>query len=159
VLATALVGGVSAAVCLAVVATIWAHERDRVSLRDRIVVDLMVANTVYSTANAIPLNAVSNDIQTCGRQVLSFAVVRFGRAWWFCGKFGLVACELFILVASIRALVRRPSALPVRTEMGLHLACVAVAALAFAVFYTLCAEINASGYNRCVESAPQIQSG
>ena len=53
VFATAAVGMASAAVCIAVTATIVAHGRDRVSMRDRIVVGLMMANAVYSTANAI----------------------------------------------------------------------------------------------------------
>jgi len=67
VLATATVGGVSAAVCIAVAATIVAHGRDRVSMRDRIVVGLMMINAVYSTANAIPLNALRTGVLDCGR--------------------------------------------------------------------------------------------
>jgi hypothetical protein len=87
VVATAIVGGASAVACLAVAATIVAHERDRVSMRDRIVVGLMMANAVYSTANTIPLNELRTGVVNCGRMALSFEAIRFGRAWWFCGKY------------------------------------------------------------------------
>jgi hypothetical protein len=81
VVATAIVGGASAVACLAVAATIVAHERDRVSMRDRIVVGLMMANAVYSTANTIPLNELRTGVVNCGRMALSFEAIRFGRAW------------------------------------------------------------------------------
>jgi len=81
VFATAVVGGVSVLVCLAVVATIVAHGHDRVSARARIIVGLMMANAVYSTANAIPLNALLTGVVDCGRLAISFDTIRFGRAW------------------------------------------------------------------------------
>jgi hypothetical protein len=147
VLATAVVGGASAAVCLAVATTIVAHGRDRVSMRDRIVVGLMLTNTVYSTANAIPLNALRSGVVDCGRLAMSFDAIRVGRAWWFCGKYGLVGFELLILGSSIRAMYRSMSAVPWRAEVAMHAACCAVAVTAFAVFYNLCARINADGYD------------
>jgi hypothetical protein len=152
VFATAAVGGASAASCLAVAATIVAHGHDCVSMRDRIVVGLMMANAVYSTANAIPLNALRTDMLDCGRLAMSFDAIRFGRAWWFCGKYGLVGFELFILGASIRAMRRGfTTAMPRCTEVSMHAACCALAVFAFAVFYTLCARINANGYNGSTE--------
>jgi serine/threonine protein kinase len=151
VFATALVGGASAAACLVVVATIAAHGRDRVSMRDRIVVGLMMANAVYSTANTIPLNALRSSVIDCGRLAMSFDAIRFGRAWWFCGKYGLVSFELLILGASIRALLRGDSAVPRCAEAAMHTACYAIAALAFGVFYALCSRVNANGYNARTE--------
>ena len=147
VLATAVVGMASATICIAVVVTVVAHGRDRASMRDRIVIGLMLANGVYSSANTIPLNAMRTGVLDCGRLAMSFDVIRFGRAWWFAGKYGLVCFELFIVGASIRALHRGLRAMHPRAEAMLHAACWAVAVLAFAVFYTLCAEINADGYN------------
>ena len=147
VFATAVVGGASAMLCLAVIVTIVAHSRDRVSMRDRIVVGLMMANAVYSTANAIPLNALHTDVVNCGRVAVSFDVIRFGRAWWFCGKYGLVCFELFILGASIRALNLGLSVVPAGAEAVMHATCCTVAVLAFVVFYILCEHINAGGYN------------
>ena len=152
VFATSMVGGVSAVACLAVAATIVAHRRDRVSMRDRIVVGLMMANAVYSTANAIPLNALRTSVIHYGRLAMSFDAIRFGRAWWFCGKYGLVSFELVILGASIQALLGGMSAVSARTEAATYAACCAIAALAFAVFYALCSAINADGYNLNAEN-------
>jgi hypothetical protein len=152
VLATATVGGASAAACLAVVITIAAHGREKLSMRDRIVVGLMMANAVYSTANAIPLNALRTNVLDCGRHTMSFDAIRFGRAWWFCGKYGLVGFELFILGASIRAMLRGTSAVPRCAEAAMHVACCAVAAVAFSMFYVMCASINADGYNVVIET-------
>jgi len=152
VFATAVVGGVSALVCLAVTTTIVAHSRDRVSMRDRIVVGLMMANAVYSTANAIPLNLLRTDTINCGRVALSFDTIRIGRALWFCGKYGLVSFELFILGASIRALKRGLSVVPPRSEAAMHAACCTVAVVAFLVFYAQCLRINADGYNNNTEN-------
>jgi hypothetical protein len=151
VCATATVGAASAVACLAVVTTLVAHGRDR-AMRDRIVIGLIVVNTMYSTANVIPIHALRTDELDCGRMAMSFDTIRFGRAWWFCGKYGLVSFELFILGASIRALLRGLSAVSVCAETVMHVACCAVAGLAFAVFYVLCSRINADGYNESVEN-------
>ena len=66
-LATAVVGGASAFVCLACVATIFAHGRDLVSMRDRIIVGLLLANTVFSSANAVPVNSLGFSGGACGK--------------------------------------------------------------------------------------------
>ena len=159
VFATATVGAASAAVCIAVAMTVLANGRDRVSMRDRIVVGLMVANAVYSTANVIPLNALRISVMDCGRLAMSFDAIRFGRAWWVCGKYGLVSFELFILGASIRALHHGTRAVPtVRVEVAMQVACCVVAALAFVVFYTLCAQINEAGYNADVEEESYLDA-
>jgi hypothetical protein len=152
VFATAMVGGASAAACIWVATTIVAHGHDRVSMRDRVVVGLMITNALYSVANAIPLNALRVSVVDCGRHAMSFDAIRFGRALWFCGKYGLVSFELLILGASIHALHRGMSFVPPRTEAAMHAACYAVAAAAFVVFYVLCARINADGYNVDTES-------
>jgi serine/threonine protein kinase len=152
VFVTVFIGGASAAICVWVIATIVAHGRDRASMRDRIVVGLMLANAVYSTANAIPLNALHTDVDACGQLAMSFDAIRFGRAWWFCGKYGLVSFELLIVGTSIRALLQGLSAVPRRAEAMLHALCVIVALAAFVAFYAVCADINTSGYNSAVET-------
>jgi hypothetical protein len=129
VVATTAVGVASAATCIAVASTIAAHGHDRVSMRDRILLGLMMANAVYSTANAIPLNALRAGFLDCGHLAMSFDAIRFGRAWWFCGKYGLVGFELFILGASIRALRYGMLAVPRRTEATMHAACCTLAVL------------------------------
>ena len=152
VLATAVVGGVSATICITVAFTILAHGRDLVSMRDRIVIGLMLTNAVYSTANAIPISALRTGALTCGRLALSFDAIRIGRALWFCGKYGLVSFELMIIGTSIRALYYGLSAVPHRTEVLLHTLCYLVALGAFVSFYILCDQINAAGYNTETES-------
>jgi hypothetical protein len=153
VVATTVVGVASAATCIAVATTIVAHGHDRVSMRDRILFGLMTVNAVYSTSNAIPLNALRTGVVDCGRLAMSFDAIRFGRAWWFCGKYGLVGFELFILGASIRALRHGMLAVPRRAEVVMRAACSTLAELAFVVFYALCARINADGYNTTTENA------
>ena len=149
---TAIIGGASAVVCVAVAATIVAHGHLCVSMWHRIVVGLMLSNAVYSTANAIPLNALRTGIIDCGRLAMSFGAICVGRAWWFCGKYGIVSFELFILGASIRALLRGSSAVPPWAEAAMHAACWTCASTAFAVFYSLCSSINTSGYNSNTEN-------
>jgi len=64
-----------------------------------------------------------------------------------------VSYELFILVASIRAMRGGPStAMSRRAEAVMHALCVVASVVAFAVFFTLCASINASGYDENTES-------
>ena len=61
--------------------------------------------------------------------------------------------ELFILVASIHAMRSGPSsAMPWRAEVAMHALCFVVAVVAFAVFFTLCANINADGYDASTEN-------
>jgi hypothetical protein len=151
VFATATIGGVSTAACLAVGLTIVAHSRDRESQRARIMLGLMVANAVHSSANAIPLAALLTSATHCGDLALSFETIRFGRAWWFTGKYGLVCLELFIIGASMWALRSGTSAVPRWVEGCAHTSCFAAAALAFAVLYAMCSRINANGYNTITE--------
>ena len=152
VYATGVVGAASATVCLAVAVTIVARGRDCISMRDRIVLGLMLINAVYSTANTLPLNELQTGAITCGRLAMPLYAIRFGRAWWFCGKYGLVSFELFMLAASIRALLKGLSAMPLRVEVASHIVCYVTAMTAFVIFYRLCADINHNGYNDSTES-------
>ena len=146
------VGGISVVVCLFVITTMVAHGHDRISMRNRIVLGLMMTNTVYSSANIIPINELRTGVLDCGRLVLSFDKIRFGRALWFCGKYGLVSFELFILGASIRALLYCVTAVPRRVAAAMYTICCIVALSAFVVFYALCSKINADGYNSDTEN-------
>ena len=83
----------------------------------------------YSSANAIPIDGVRTGVTTCGRLMMSFGAIRFGRAWWFCGKYGLVSYELFIIAASIRVLSFGASSkrsLPRWAECAAHASCAVV---------------------------------
>lgn len=90
------VGAVSVVACLTVTVLIVAHGRDRVSMRVRIILGLVLTNAVYSSANVIPLNLLQTGAINCGRLALSSADIRFGRAWWLCGK--CVPCIVFSFI-------------------------------------------------------------
>lgn len=140
--ATSAVGGVSVLACVAAVVVIVVHRRHLVSMRDRVIIGLLLFNAIYASANAIPLNHLSADFRTCGTFTLSALSIRFGRAWWFCGKYGILAFELFILGASIWALTRGARAVPLRVEAAMHALCVLVGVIAFVGFYLRCAQMN-----------------
>lgn len=154
VTATAVVGVASAVACLIVILLLVAHSRDLVSMRDRIIIGLMVANVVYSIGNTIPLNRLRTGETDCGRVFLSFAQIRFGRAWWFAGKYSLVFFEIFILGASIWALLRGAT-LARRAEVAYHTICIIAGVIAFVTFDTRCREINNAGFNAEVQAEAQ----
>eukprot|EP00035_Acanthoeca_spectabilis_P002220 m.86004 g.86004 ORF g.86004 m.86004 type:complete len:786 (+) comp11433_c0_seq1:411-2768(+) len=147
VLATSIVGGVSMVGCLTVMLVIVAYSKDRAAVRERSMLSLFLFNMVYSSANIIPVNRLQTDLSLCGDLDLPFSTIRFGRAWWFFGKYGLVMSELLILGTSVWVLTRGVRSLPPRIEAALHGLCLVGAFIAFAVFYTLCQAINRDGYN------------
>eukprot|EP00035_Acanthoeca_spectabilis_P014874 m.293067 g.293067 ORF g.293067 m.293067 type:complete len:429 (+) comp16239_c0_seq3:797-2083(+) len=147
VIATSIVGGISLVACLAVVLTIIAYEKDRVSIADRIIVGMLLANAVYSLANAVPQNLLHTDVVNCGSFQLSFDQLRFWRAVWFGGKYALVGFEIFIVGASIWALSTGVKSLPTRFENCLHSVCVVLGVSAFTAFYVRCKQLNDKGYN------------
>lgn len=149
--ATAAVGGISAVLCVGVAVTIVAHGRTAVSMRDRVVVGILLTNAIYSSANAVPISALQTGVTTCGRLALPFATIRFGRAWWFCGKYGLVSFELVILAASIRALTSGNTAVLPGVEALAHVLCWGSAVAAFAIFYVQASAISQRGYNEPTE--------
>lgn len=97
VLATSIVGGLSILPCIGVILIIVAYGKDLLFIRARIIIGLMLSNIVYSMGCAIPVAMLKTDPNLCGHFALSFATIRFGRAWWFAGKYALVFFELFIL--------------------------------------------------------------
>eukprot|EP00037_Helgoeca_nana_P009398 m.82503 g.82503 ORF g.82503 m.82503 type:complete len:1195 (+) comp19552_c0_seq1:104-3688(+) len=147
VLATTIIGGASIVGCLGVILTILAHSRDRISTRDRIVIGLMLANMVYSSANVIPTNKVGTASTNCGQLVLSFDTIKIGRAVWFVGKYGLVSYEVFILAVSVWAIAHGTRSISYRSEAVLHCACILVCVAAFVAFYVTCTRINDDGFN------------
>eukprot|EP00037_Helgoeca_nana_P031308 m.398176 g.398176 ORF g.398176 m.398176 type:complete len:1112 (+) comp28369_c0_seq2:30-3365(+) len=156
VLATSVVGAISAVACVVTVLVLVAHSRDKRSMRDRVVVGLMVSNSVYSLANIVPVNQLQTGVH-CGELALPFDAIRSARAVWFCGKYALVSFELFILGASMWALASGLRALPRRVEAALHLGCYLGGVAALVGFYVPCAEINSDGYNRATQA--EAQSG
>eukprot|EP00035_Acanthoeca_spectabilis_P007620 m.139478 g.139478 ORF g.139478 m.139478 type:complete len:1141 (-) comp14018_c0_seq2:130-3552(-) len=150
VIATSVVGGVSVAACLLVISAITAHRHSANSIRDRIVVGMMLANVVYSIGSCIPVNLLSAQSNS-ETYHLPTDTVRIGRAWWFGGKYSLVCFELYIIAASLRALVAGVGGVRPWVEAALHVACSLVGAAAFTAFFLESQEIQAGGYNSATE--------
>eukprot|EP00035_Acanthoeca_spectabilis_P032332 m.18321 g.18321 ORF g.18321 m.18321 type:complete len:1119 (-) comp5301_c0_seq1:24-3380(-) len=151
VLATSIVGALSMVMCTVLIVVIIARSKDLVSLRDRVIIGLLFANLVYSSANAVPVGQLNTSIVKCGQLTASFEVIRFNRAMWFFGKFTLVSFEIFIVAASIWALAQGQTVI-LRTEILAHLTCITTGAVAFCIFYIRCAQINRDGYNAQTQS-------
>lgn len=156
-LATMVIGIISVLACLSVVAVILAHSRDLISLRERLILSMMIANLVYSSANALDLQSVELEPGKCGQISMSYEAQTFGRAWWFCGKFAIVLQELLIVSVSILALYNGTTQL-VRWKEWILQAIPALAGLiALFVFYFKALDINDAGYNQYTFSASRSQ--
>lgn len=111
---------------------------------------------MYSAANIIPINALNTTDGRCGEYLLSFRTVFLGRALWFSGKFALVGYEIYIVAASIWALLRWSSRTRVWIEAGAHLACGCLGLAAFLAFQYKAHTIEKQGYNEATETYVQL---
>lgn len=89
---------------------------------------------------------------------MPFEVIRFGRAWWFGGKYLLAGYELFILGASVWSLSSDGRALSKILEAACHFLCVCLGVAAFSVFWVQCLRINSRGFNKVTETEAQTSS-
>lgn len=112
---------------------------------------------MYSSANMIPMNMLHSSRIQCGQILLKFDVIRFGRAWWFGGKYALVCFEIFIIGASIWALLYGARKISTRSETALHILCVSGGAAAFTAFFVQCGQINHDGFNAITQQ--EVQNG
>jgi len=147
VLATSVVGGMSVVPCLFVILAIVAYGKDIMYIRARIIIGLMLSNIVYSVGNAIPVALLQTNVSTCGRFAISLNTIRFGRAWWFAGKYALVLFELFILGVAVWSLKSGLHTLGVRRETLLHATCAVAGIAAFVGFFVKSGAIESDGFN------------
>jgi len=150
VVLTAAVGGISVLGCALVMVVIVGYKKDLLTSRDRVLLGLLVSNVIYSSANVIPLNYLRVGAD-CGKLLLSFPAIRFGRAWWFLGKYSIVLFELSIVALSARALRRGVRKARGWVEALYYTLSTAGGLAAFATFYALCYQINSHGYNEQAE--------
>ena len=101
----------------------------------------------------IPMNLLRTDSFHCGQLVMSFASVRFGRAWWFAGKYCLLGYELFIIWVSVWALEHNVVFVPPKAEFMMHFSCVSLGLAALLVFEIQGMRLNDDG---CVASTPLL---
>jgi hypothetical protein len=157
VMATSIAGGVSILPCIVVILVVVAYGKDLMYIRSRIIMGLMISNIVYSIGNAIPVAMLQTSVDTCGQTSLSFNTIRFGRAWWFAGKYALIFFELFILGVAAWALqYGPPQRLAVHREATLHFTCTMAGIFAFVGFFVKSGEIESEGYNAVTQA--EIQS-
>jgi hypothetical protein len=155
VLATSVVGGMSILPCIVVILVIIAYGKDIMYLRSRIIIGLMMSNIVYSIANAIPVAMLQTSANNCGRTSLSYITIRFGRAWWFAGKYALIFFELFILGVAAWALKCGLGTLGVHREALSHFICVMVGVGVFIGFFVRSGQIESDGYNAATQAEVQ----
>ena len=157
VMATSAVAGMSILPCLFVIIVIVAYSKDLIYIRARIIIGIMISNMVYSIGGAIPVALLQTDPKTCGQFALSFATIRFGRAWWFGGKYALIFFELFILGVSIWVIMRGVlHMISPRREVLLHALCALAGSTAFVVFMVKSTEISANGYDAETQAEAQL---
>lgn len=130
-IAMSIFGALSVCVCTLVIVVILAYNKHRYSLRERIILGLMVANIVYSAASIVPTWYV--DLDTCVYP-LSQVAAAWTRSVWLWGKYWMVAYEVMIVCISIIALRTGKSTVPSRAETAAHTLSLLVGATAFAVF-------------------------
>jgi len=147
VMATVVVGATSLAACAVVITVIVAYSKDTHYFRERIILGLMIANMVYSGANVVQMDRISEGAIDCGKLYLPVSTVRIARSLWFFGKYSLGCFELVLLGVSISALRYGVQTLLWRHEVMLHALCVLCAAAAFTAFYIESGYIEAAGYN------------
>jgi len=89
--------------CLAATAVIFGHNRDRRSLRDRILLGMFASNVICSIGFLIPSNMVHTSGPKCGLSVASARTIASGLGFMFGGKYMMVSHELFVVFAQTRS--------------------------------------------------------
>jgi len=78
---------------------------------------------------------------------LPLRVIRFGRSWWFAGKYSLVGFEISVLAASALVLRGGGQAVPRGAEVAMFVASLLSGSAAFAWFYVASGRIQDNGFN------------
>eukprot|EP00041_Stephanoeca_diplocostata_P015246 m.290021 g.290021 ORF g.290021 m.290021 type:complete len:433 (-) comp19974_c2_seq8:1565-2863(-) len=135
--ATSVFGGISLILCLLILVVIVSYRKTGVSLRDRILAGLFVANAIYSFGNLVPV-----EYDACTRYGSLPGLNRLGtfsghRALWFAGKYMIVSYEMFIMGASVVAFRVGVSSWSVWKEVAAHCTCVGTGLVSFIVFMAL----------------------
>ena len=80
------------------------------------------------------------------------AVIRFGRSWWFAGKYTLVGFEIAVLAASILVLRGGARAVPRGAEVAMFATSALMGVAAFVWFYVAAGEIQDDGFNDATQA-------
>lgn len=143
--ATVSVGVISIIVVLYVIAVILAYNRDRHSLRDRLLLGLFSANFFFSVGNSIPYNLLFTNQHQCTLPQLSGSWNGcIGPALFFTGKFLMTAYEIFIFVIAIIALKTGQTTITYQHEVFGHICAWVCGLVPFCWFLGMCVPITAS---------------
>eukprot|EP00041_Stephanoeca_diplocostata_P012903 m.217753 g.217753 ORF g.217753 m.217753 type:complete len:477 (-) comp19137_c0_seq2:451-1881(-) len=130
-IAVSFFGGLSVVACMLVVLVIFAHNKDRRSLRERIILGLMVSNLVYSVANIVPVwYRFEGENQCPHHSLVSVDGTVWTRGFWFFGKYSMVCYEILIMTISIRTLHTGVSSISWKKEVAGHVTCFAAGLIA-----------------------------
>eukprot|EP00041_Stephanoeca_diplocostata_P032955 m.1075231 g.1075231 ORF g.1075231 m.1075231 type:complete len:445 (+) comp24239_c0_seq1:280-1614(+) len=129
-IATCILGGISIFCCTWVCMVILAYRKDMYSVRERIILGLMVANVVFSAANTVPVWHQNPD--TCYFSV-SFIHATWVRGLWFCAKYWIVSYEIMVMGVAVFVL-RNGKSLSRIGENICHTACFVVGILTFTIW-------------------------
>ena len=135
VAATSVFGAISFIAALSVIAVIIGYQKDRKSLRERILLGVFYGNAIYSLGNMIPVGLEKTGANDCGEPVMGPAVPAV-RGLWFMGKYTMVSYELLIIYGSIMALRSGSINMAPTKERAAHGACIGTGLIAFIAFYT-----------------------
>lgn len=136
--------------CLSAVLVIFAYRKDTVYLRERILAGLFVANIFYSAADMVPTNVIATSGADCGQYMVGNPGHGAGsvtgectpQSFFFFGLYTTAGFELFMLAASISALLKASiNPLSQRAEALGFVLCFAIGGIGSCAFYLECAAI------------------
>eukprot|EP00040_Diaphanoeca_grandis_P039982 m.260845 g.260845 ORF g.260845 m.260845 type:complete len:525 (+) comp40763_c0_seq1:322-1896(+) len=119
--------------CLSVLLILYAFNKDKRSLSDRIVIGLFVANFLFSVANIVQpistMHRAAGSGSECWAEVykLPSRTLNSSLSFWVGAKFAIVCYEIFLVGASLVALQSGSINIQKRWEVLSHMACFTVA--------------------------------
>ena len=137
---TIALGAIGAATCLCVLAVLYGYNKDRHSLRDRIIVTMTLGNLVFAVGcfwNFANLHDTSAEGRAIWCPFLYSSIISFswGNGLWMAGKFTMVAAEIFIVAVSVFVLTTGRAEIPRRAEIAGHILC-ALSGLVLLIYWT-----------------------
>lgn len=133
-LATSVFGAVSLITCGLVIILIMAYRKEQHDMRERVILGLMIANSVYSVASVAPAWYVKPG--TC-EYLLTITGDAILRGLWFMGSYWMVCYEIMIVGMAIPLLLHGTPAVSWRVEKFLHVMCFVLGVAALVVWYSV----------------------
>eukprot|EP00041_Stephanoeca_diplocostata_P014036 m.252075 g.252075 ORF g.252075 m.252075 type:complete len:409 (+) comp19551_c0_seq1:262-1488(+) len=123
-----IIGAGSIVLCLGIIATILAYKKDTRSLRERLILGLIVGNLIFSISNASPISLFHSTNCATVVTIKNFVWIR---GIWLSGKFVIVCYEVAIIGTSIYSLRTGKTSIKWSREFCVHLVCFLVGIIIF----------------------------